>query len=131
MDRISHFRDRVIVIDATITNNETKNLVRCCDRFLSLHRSEGFGRGPAEAMFFGKPVIATGSSGNMEFMNDRVAFPIRYSLQPLKEGEYLHFEDQFWAYADVAHSADVLIRIVDDPSLRRRRGKRARAHMRR
>ena len=125
------FRDRVIVIDKTLTTNEIRNLVRCCDCFLSLHRSEGFGRGPAEAMFFGKPVIATGWSGNMEYMNDDVAFSIRYTLQPVKEGEYPHFEDQVWAEADVSHAAEILIRLVDDPALRRAVGSRAQQHMQR
>ncbi len=130
-DRIFHFRDRVTLIDATLTNNETKNLVRCCDCFLSLHRSEGFGRGPAEAMFFGKPVVVTGWSGNMEYMSERTAFPVRYTLRPLNENEYPHFENQVWADPDVAHAAEILVKIVDNPSLGRRRGARARRHMRR
>jgi hypothetical protein len=33
----------------------------------------------------------------MEYMNDKVAFPIRYKLQPVKEGEYPQHEDQVWA----------------------------------
>ncbi len=92
-ERIGPFRESVTVIDATYSNNETKNLVRCCDCFLSLHRSEGFGRGPAEAMFFGKPVVATGWSGNMEYMNERVAFPVNYTLRSVNEGEYPHPEN--------------------------------------
>ena len=126
---VAQLRDRAILIDKTITTNEMKNLVRCCDCFISLHRSEGFGRGPAEAMFFGKPAVATGWSGNMEYMNDKVAFPIRYTLQPVKEGEHPHHEDQVWAEADVAHAAEVLIRLLDDPALRRTIGQRGRRHM--
>ena len=33
--------------------------------YVSLHRSEGFGLSLAEAMLLGKPVIATGYSGNL------------------------------------------------------------------
>jgi glycosyltransferase involved in cell wall biosynthesis len=80
-------------------------------------------------MFFGKPTIATGWSGNMEYMNDKVAFPIRYTLQPVKEGEYPQHEDQVWAEADVAHAAEVLIWLLDDPALRRKIGERGRIHM--
>jgi glycosyltransferase involved in cell wall biosynthesis len=130
-NRIADLRDSVTLIDATLTNNETKNLIRCCDGFLSLHRSEGFGRGPAEAMFFGKPVVATGWSGNMEYMNDKVAFPVGYTLQPVNEGEYPHYENQVWADPDVAQAAKILIRIVDNPELGRTVGRRARDHMRR
>lgn len=52
-----------ILIERTMTDNEVKNLIALSDCLISLHRSEGFGRGPAEAMFLGKPVIATGWSG--------------------------------------------------------------------
>ena len=52
-----------------MSSNEVKNLVRCSDCFVSLHRSEGYGFGIAEAMVLGKPVIATAYSGNMDFMD--------------------------------------------------------------
>ena len=53
--------DRVggIVIDEQLTDKEVASLTRCSDVYVSLHRSEGFGLGMAEAMFFGVPVIAT------------------------------------------------------------------------
>ena len=39
----------------------------CCDCFVSLHRSEGLGMGPMEAMLLGKPVIITAWSGSMSY----------------------------------------------------------------
>src|SRR4029079_10447945 len=59
---------RVTLIERAMTNDEIKNLIRVSDCFISLHRSEGFGRGLAEAMYFGVPVIGTAWSGNMDFM---------------------------------------------------------------
>jgi glycosyltransferase involved in cell wall biosynthesis len=130
-DRIADLHENVTIIDATFTNNETKNLVRCCDCFLSLHRSEGFGRGPAEAMFFAKPVVATGWSGNMEYMNGKVAFPVDYVLRSVNEGEYPHHEDQVWADPNIGQAAEFLIRLVGNPELARDVGQRARRHMQR
>jgi glycosyltransferase involved in cell wall biosynthesis len=124
------FRDRVTFLDTVMQSNDVKNLVRCCDCFLSLHRSEGFGRGPAEAMFYGKPVVATGWSGNMEYMNSRVSFPVGYRLIPPKDGEYLHSENQVWADPDIAQAVQILSKLVDDPIYARTSGDRARAHMR-
>jgi hypothetical protein len=48
-------------------------------------------------MFFGRPVVATGWSGNMDYMNEDVAIPIGYSLRAVREGEYPEFEEQVWA----------------------------------
>ena len=33
---------RLVILDQPLTDSETKNLVLCCDAFVSLHRSEGF-----------------------------------------------------------------------------------------
>ena len=40
------------------------------DCFVSPHRSEGFGFNLAESMYLEKPVIATGYSGNIDFMDE-------------------------------------------------------------
>lgn len=73
------------------------NMLRLSDAFISLHRSEGFGRGMAEAMFFGTPVICTAYSGNMDFCNDENAFLVEYELQALGGGDYPHWRGQVWA----------------------------------
>jgi glycosyltransferase involved in cell wall biosynthesis len=125
----AQFGDRITVIDATLSTNEVRNLVRCSDCFLSLHRSEGFGRGPAEAMFFGKPAIATGWSGNMEYMDANNSFPVRFGLIPVGADEYPFPQDQVWADPDVDHAAQLLIRLVNDPLYGKTIGERARAHM--
>lgn len=118
-------RDRVVLIDQAMTDNETKNLVRCCDAFVSLHRSEGFGRGLAEAMYLGKPVVATAYSGNMDFMDSNTAYLVGYDLVPVKAGEYPHGEGQEWADAHVTEAAKHMIALVDQPGLGREVGSRA------
>jgi glycosyltransferase involved in cell wall biosynthesis len=130
-DLITPLGDRVRLLDTTLTDKEVKSLVACCDCFLSLHRSEGFGRGPAEAMFFGKPVVATGWSGNMEYMNEEVSFPVGFDLVPVKEGEYPAWRDQHWAEPKISDAVGALLRIIDTPALARAIGERARLHMRR
>jgi glycosyltransferase involved in cell wall biosynthesis len=118
-----------VLIDRTMSDNEIKNLIRCCDCLISLHRSEGFGRGPAEAMFLGKPVIATGWSGNMDYMNARVSFPISYRLIPVIRGEYLFEDGQVWAEPDASEAADVLVKLIDNPHRGTRMGRKAQRHM--
>lgn len=119
-------RDRIIVMDQVLTDSECKNLIRNCDCFVSLHRSEGFGRGMAEAMLFGRPVVATGYSGNLDFMNDRNSCLVRYTLVDVKEGQYPHAEGQVWAEPDVDYAVDCMVRLLDERDLGRELGRAAR-----
>lgn len=119
----------VTLITQVMTSNQVKNLVRCSDCFVSLHRSEGYGFGIAEAMALGKPVIATSYSGNMEFMKEDVSFGVDYELIPLVEGDYPFFENQVWADPDWAQATGYMIELVDSPGKGRELGAKARLHM--
>jgi glycosyltransferase involved in cell wall biosynthesis len=126
----SSCRDRLIVIDDLFTDNEIKNLVRCCDSFVSLHRSEGFGRGMAEAMLLGKPVVATGYSGNLDFMNERNSCLVRYHLVDVPEGAYPQAQGQVWAEPDIDHAVFHMLKLVDDRDCGRALGEIASRHIR-
>lgn len=128
-DEMEGIANHVTIFHQLMTDNEAKNLVRCCDCFVSLHRSEGFGRGISEAMALGKPVIATGYSGNMEFMNPEVSFPVTYDLISLADGEYPHCENQVWANPDIEDAAQYMVKLIDDPESGRAVGKKAHLHM--
>ncbi len=80
--------ERIIIRDEVIAREHLNALQRCCDAYVSLHRAEGFGLGLAECMAMGKPVIATGWSGNMEFMDADSAGLVDFTLVPVREGEY-------------------------------------------
>lgn len=105
---------RVILINRVMTDREIKELVRLCDCFLSLHRSEGFGRGLAEAMYYGKPVVATGYSGNLDFMNEANSCLVDCTLIPVGAEEYPYGTGQRWAEPDVEQAAWYLRRLVTD-----------------
>jgi len=124
------FRDRIIIIDKLFSDNEVKNLVRCCDCFVSLHRSEGYGRGMAEAMLLGKPVIATGYSGNLDFMNEENSNLVRFKLINVIEGSYPHAKGQVWAEPDVENAVYYLLRLLDDRDYGRNLGQIARRYIR-
>ena len=106
---------RIILIDKVLTDRETKSLVKLCDCFLSLHRSEGFGRGLAEAMYLGKPVIATGYSGNLDFTNPHNSCLVDYRLIPVREDEYPFGKGQKWADPDIEHAVWFMKRVVTEP----------------
>src|SRR3990172_7665696 len=72
-------------IDGYLDRDEVHALMKLSDCYVSLHRSEGFGLPLAEAMYLGKPVIATGYSSNTDFMNVNNSFLVKYSLVELEK----------------------------------------------
>lgn len=124
-ENIKSFDGRVQIIERTMSDNEVKNLVRCCDCFISLHRSEGFGRGLAEAMFLGKPVIATAYSGNMDFMDNSNSMLVDYTLIELRNGDYPHWQEQHWADADSDQAAYYMAQLLSRPAQGYELGRRA------
>lgn len=116
---------RIIIRDIEYSGIELASLVNLCDCFVSLHRSEGFGRGPAEAMLLGKPVIATAYSGNMDYMDDSNSCLVDYKLISVKAGEYPGYQNQVWADPNVDHATYWMAKIAEDATLAKRLGERA------
>jgi glycosyltransferase involved in cell wall biosynthesis len=129
-EELDGIHDRVTFIERPMSNDEIKNLVRVSDCFISLHRSEGFGRGLAEAMYFGVPVIGTAWSGNLDFMTPETSLLIDYDLVPVREGEYPHAAGQNWAEAKREQAVDHLFALMDDPRTGMAMGRAAGIHMR-
>jgi glycosyltransferase involved in cell wall biosynthesis len=99
---------RIKVIDGDISTKDIAILTNKCNVFLSLHRSEGFGFGPAEAMASGKIVVATQYGGVTDFLNKSTGYPISYKMVMVQKGEYLHGENQMWADPTLSHAASEL-----------------------
>ena len=94
-------------------------LTRACDVVLSLHRSEGFGLVPAQAMLLGRPVVATDWSATAEFLDHTCAMPIGYRLVPARDPRGV-FEapGAVWAEAEVGQAADALRLLAGSPGRR-------------
>jgi glycosyltransferase involved in cell wall biosynthesis len=96
---------RIFVIDKDLRRPQVDALTGLADCFVSLHRSEGFGFGMAEAMALGKPVIGTDYSGNTDFLTEATGFPVAYRLVAVPPGAYPGYEDQVWAEPDLEQAA--------------------------
>ena len=94
-------------------------LTQACDIVLSLHRSEGFGLVPAQAMLLRRPVIATDWSATSEFLDAGCGVPIGYRLVPAQDPRHV-FEapGAVWAEADVDQAAMSLRELADSPARR-------------
>ena len=112
--------------DGYIRSEEVRGLMSSCDAYVSLHRSEGIGLTIAEAMALGKPVIATGWSGNTDFMDVSNAFPVDYRLVNIEENVGPYLEGETWAEPSLEHAAALMRFVVDHPEQARARGEAAR-----
>ncbi len=106
---------RIVVIDESLTRDEMLALMAASGCYVSLHRSEGFGLGMAEAMALGKPVIGTDYSGSTDFLTPETGFPVACTLRPVRPDEYVHTEDQVWAEPDETACAAAMASAVADP----------------
>ena len=122
---------RVQLVDGVLTHADVLALVASCDVYVSLHRAEGLGLGPLEAMALGRPVVATAWSGNLDYMSadDSLLVPARevavsgtgiraYRADRMGEG-------QTWAEPDLDAAASHMRALANDAALRARLGARA------
>ena len=121
---------RVMLLDQELPRPRAIALLALSDCFVSLHRSEGFGRGPAEAMLLGKPVIVTDYSGTRDFASAETALLVGSELVPVAADEYPGAEGQVWAEPDIDEAAAAMRRIAGDRALAERLGCAGRAHIR-
>jgi glycosyltransferase involved in cell wall biosynthesis len=109
---------RIHLINAVFSRQETIDLIHSCDAYISLHRSEGFGRVIAESMLLGKPVVVTNFSGNVDYCDPSTAYMVDGELVPLKSGDYQMAEGQYWCEPEVGIAARHLQDIVQDATKR-------------
>ncbi len=101
-------------------------LTGLADIVLSLHRSEGFGLVPAEAMMLGRAVVATNWSATAEFLDQSCGVPVGYRLVPARDPRGV-FEapGAVWADADTDAAAQALRALADAPERRAALGEAA------
>ena len=123
---------RIHIIQESLTYNDLLCLYASCDAFISLHRSEGLGLIPLEAMRLGKPVVATAWSGNMSYMNYNNACLVEFDFVPI-EASTLHYGsnslgiDCKWAEPNILQAAAWLRKLAEDSKFRLQIGLRAAA----
>lgn len=111
---------RIVIIDGAISKSEISGLIAASQAYVSLHRSEGFGRPLVEAMMLGTPVIATQWSGSADFLDETTGFPIRSVTRPVLADEY-PYAAGLWAEPDIQHAAACMSEVFHDPQAAKRK----------
>ncbi|GGF40237.1 glycosyl transferase [Aliidongia dinghuensis] len=114
------------LIEQKLTDQEMSDLLCSVDVLLSMHRTEGFGLPLARAMQLGKLVVATGWSGNLDFMTRENSMLVDYSLIPATDPQRKYdYNDMNWANPSVEHAAHCLRQAAEVPGLRQSLGTQA------
>jgi glycosyltransferase involved in cell wall biosynthesis len=118
-------RPDVLLLEDYLDADERDALMARCAVYLSLHRSEGLGLTVAEAMAWGRPVVATGYSGNLQFMTPDNSVLVPWTPTRVPEGCAPYPAGTLWADPDVEAAAAALRRVVDEPAWAAALGARA------
>ena len=108
-------RRDILIIDDYYSAAQKNSLVVLCDCYVSLHRSEGLGLTMAEAMALGKPVIATGYSGNLDFMTPENSYLVDYKKGTVPAGCDPYPPGSSWADPSLDHAAELMRRVYEAP----------------
>ncbi len=111
-----------LLLDRRLDRAHAHALIALCDCYVSLHRCEGFGLTLAEAMYFGKPCIATGYSANLDFMNAANSYLVDYTLTELEQDYGPYCKGWTWAEPDVEDAARWMQHVVTERDEARQRG---------
>lgn len=116
----------IYLLEHAMSRAQINSLLSVTDCFVSLHRSEGFGLVPAEAMSLGKPVMMTRWSGNTDYMTPDNSIGVSYQLVELQRDYGPYKAGQLWAEPDVVEAAQWMKRLSGDAELASSFGERGR-----
>jgi len=119
----------VTLLVRRLPRGELLSLMNAADAYVSLHRSEGLGLTMAEAMLLGKPAIATGYSGNLDFMTRENSWLVDWT--PTAADPAMHAPPgTIWAEPSREHAAELMRQVVNQPRLAADRANRGRDELR-
>jgi glycosyltransferase involved in cell wall biosynthesis len=122
-------RPDIVLIERYLSADERDSLIASCTAYISLHRAEGLGLTLAEAMAWGKPVIATGYSGNLQFMNPSNSILVPWTPTKVPDGCEPYPPGALWAEPDIDAAAVAMRRVVDEPRWAEALGRQAAADL--
>jgi GT2 family glycosyltransferase/glycosyltransferase involved in cell wall biosynthesis len=106
---------RITFLNEYVSAADIADLTQACDCYVSLHRAEGTGLTMAHAMAAGKPVVATGWSGNTDFMDSSNSLLVRFDLVELDRDIGPYKLGGFWADPDIEHAGALMRHVFEHP----------------
>jgi glycosyltransferase involved in cell wall biosynthesis len=128
LEKLNHFTEdysNIQILNESFTRDRINALLYHCNCYVSLHRSEGFGLTLAEAMFYGKPTIATGFSGNLDFMTTENSLLVDYQPIQLVRDISWFGKGTVWAEPNLEQVSDYMRQVFENPDLAQSIGAKA------
>jgi glycosyltransferase involved in cell wall biosynthesis len=119
----------IFILADILDKPQVNSLISCVDAYISLHRAEGFGLVPAEAMLLGTPVIATNWSANTEFMNPDVACMVDFSFVTIEDDVGPYKKGNRWADPDIEQASTYMRRLYQEPEYGRELAEKSQAYI--
>lgn len=120
-DGLLETSENIFLINESYNKSQILALYEATDSYVSLHRSEGFGRTLAEAMLSKRPVIASRYSGNLDFCDEDTAFLVEGNLVSVKPYSYPLWRNARWFDPVHQSAVDALRLCVERPDIRSRK----------
>ncbi len=106
----------VVLHTGTLSSRHVGDLLASCDAVISLHRSEGLGLVPIEALYRRMPVVATNYGGVTDYLDEQTGFPVECSLVRLEREEGPYPRGAVWAEPSLESAVEQMKRLLDDPA---------------
>jgi glycosyltransferase involved in cell wall biosynthesis len=120
------------IMDEVLSATEMPRLYAAADAYVLPTRGEGWGRPYMEAMAMGLPTIGSRWGGNMEFMNDGIAWLVDGDVVPVEHGQEVFLDPCIghrWFAPSIDSIAEQLRAVADDPDAARAKAARARPEL--
>ena len=122
-------RSDIVLMSDYLTRIETSTLTSIADCYVSLHRSEGLGLTISEAIALGVPVIATGYSGNLDFMTDANANIVPMHRVKVGDDAGGYSPIAMWAEPNLDEASSLMRQVYENPEMARAKAKKAQAEI--
>ena len=109
------------LVSETMQDAELADLYEAANVYLSLHRSEGFGRTLVEAMQHGLEVISTAYSGPEDYLDPSYARLVEWDEVVVKAGDYPYTTGSTWSEPSIKSAVSQLEAAYLDRDLKRKK----------
>lgn len=122
---------KIIFVGGFLSKDEMTGIHKRGDCFVLPHRAEGWGLPHIEAMAMGNPVITTGFSGNMDFMNKDNSYLLDYQMTPVCNMPWIpHYEGTMeWAEPDLGQMKKFMRHVYENRKEGQKVGKKGRNYV--